>query len=217
MVRRRLERLWWDYESLTWDADDRSADVDTVASWFDNDLPDRRVLDVGCGTGQYSVALARHGFEVTGIDVSPGMLRRARRKAVEGTTFLQRDLAEGLGFADASFDWALCVHVLQVVPDPAGFLADVRRVLTDEGRFVVVAFGPGETVAGEAQVVPGRSIARRLTRTVKGQAIKRSRSVRRFTFEELTAMLHDAGFGEVEERVLPGRSALVARCKARQS
>lgn len=52
------------------------------------------ILDVGCGTGRHSVALAQHGFAVTGIDLSDDMLEKARsRAAAVGTkaTFLQRD------------------------------------------------------------------------------------------------------------------------------
>jgi cyclopropane fatty-acyl-phospholipid synthase-like methyltransferase len=56
--------------------------------------PGMKLLDVGCGTGRHSLALARHGLHVTGIDLSSGMLSIARQGAEQGgldATFIQAD------------------------------------------------------------------------------------------------------------------------------
>ncbi|MCK9463640.1 MAG: methyltransferase domain-containing protein [Proteobacteria bacterium] len=59
-----------------------------------------RILDVGCGTGRHAIELARRGYDVTGIDLSPSQLARAAQKAREAgvrVRFLERD-ARRLGF-----------------------------------------------------------------------------------------------------------------------
>ena len=74
-----------------------------------------RVLEVGCGEGAASVQLAYCGAEVTGIDLSPGALDVARRRAdLEGldVRFLEANVEESDGFGDASYDVVWCDLVL---------------------------------------------------------------------------------------------------------
>ena len=63
------------------------------------------LIDVGCGTGSYTAALAELGWDVTGVDISEDMLRRARARGVHA---VQAD-AKSLPFEDASFDAATSV------------------------------------------------------------------------------------------------------------
>lgn len=74
--------------------------------------PDKslRVLDVGCGTGRHSIELAKRGYTVTGIDLSPFLLSRAKQKAADAgvlVTFLRQD-ARVLQFNN-EFDVALMI------------------------------------------------------------------------------------------------------------
>ncbi|OAT83526.1 class I SAM-dependent methyltransferase, partial [Desulfotomaculum copahuensis] len=101
------------------------------------------VLDIGCGTGNYSLALARLGMRVTGVDISPGMLARARAKAaVAGlaVAFLPAD-AQKLPFPDNSFAAAISVTTLEFVPDLAAVLKEAHRVLQPGGRLVAALLG----------------------------------------------------------------------------
>ena len=66
----------------------RDAMRDTIASWLPQDLHGARVLDAGCGTGALSVALARRGADVLGVDVSPTLVGLAGERAPQ-------DLAPG--------------------------------------------------------------------------------------------------------------------------
>ena len=106
-----------------------------------NDRPGQRILEVGVGTG-LSLPHFRPNSRVTGIDVSAEMLEKAKRRTarmglahVEGLHVMD---AENLEFADNSFDAVLALYVASVVPDPARFAAEMRRVCIPRGTIVVV-------------------------------------------------------------------------------
>ncbi len=103
----------------------------------------QRLLDVGCGTGQYSFELAAMGLEVTGVDISRAMLGRARAKASAGgftVHFVEAD-AMNLPFCDESFDLVLSVTALEFVNDLPLALREAFRVLKKGGRLVVGLIG----------------------------------------------------------------------------
>ncbi len=89
---------------------------------------ERRILEAGVGTGRYSVPLSSRGLSMTGVDISTEMLRRARQKGLD--RLLRANLLR-LPFPDGSFDAALIVHVLQLLPDPFAALAELTRVTQD--------------------------------------------------------------------------------------
>jgi arsenite methyltransferase len=100
-----------------------------------------RVVDVGCGPGFYVAELLEDvgpGGRVVGIDASPAMLALAARRCTDraGAGFLAANVTS-LPLADASFDAALCVQVLEYVPDVAAALAGMHRALRPGGRLVV--------------------------------------------------------------------------------
>jgi demethylmenaquinone methyltransferase/2-methoxy-6-polyprenyl-1,4-benzoquinol methylase/phosphoethanolamine N-methyltransferase len=105
------------------------------------------VLDVGCGTGTLSVA-ARKRVDPTGsvhgVDASPEMIARARRKSVRSNLPVTFELAaaQSLPFPDATFDVILCSLALHHLPQEAraAALAEMRRVLKPGGRAVIVEF-----------------------------------------------------------------------------
>src|SRR5215467_7364287 len=106
-----------------------------------NDRPGQRILEVGVGTG-LSLPYFRKDSRVTGIDVSEEMLAKARRRArrldlshVEALHVMD---AENLEFPDSSFDAVLALYVASVVPNPARFAAEMRRVCIPGGTIVVV-------------------------------------------------------------------------------
>jgi SAM-dependent methyltransferase len=85
----------------------------------------RTVLDAGVGTGRFAVPLRDHHFEVVGIDLSFGMMRRARAK---GFLALVRADVHRLPFLDRGVDAAFMAHVLQLIPDPRLVLQELGRV-----------------------------------------------------------------------------------------
>jgi SAM-dependent methyltransferase len=105
------------------------------------DLRGRRVLDVGCGTGRFTEALAtRYGARVFGVDPAPEMLEVARRREIPGAAFKQAP-AERLPFKDGWFERATMVLVCHLVDRPVAF-AEIRRVLRDDGRLGLATFDP---------------------------------------------------------------------------
>lgn len=97
------------------------------------------VLEVGVGTGA-NMRYWPAGIRVVGVDISPKMLAKARRRAARMD--LDADLremdAERLEFPDASFDTVLTTFVFCSVPDPVQGLREIRRVLKPDGRALLL-------------------------------------------------------------------------------
>jgi SAM-dependent methyltransferase len=112
--------------------------------------PGARVLEVGCGPGHLSNRLARrHGLEVTGVDLDPAMIERARANAGRpGSTGQRRPSfvvgdAASLAFPDRSFDLVVSTLSMHHWSDPAAGLAEIGRVLRPGGRVLIWDFRPG--------------------------------------------------------------------------
>lgn len=106
------------------------------------------VLDVGCGTGTLAIAAKRHvgsAGQVYGVDASPEMITRARKKAKKAAADVafENAFVENLPFPDATFDVVLSTTMLHHLPDKARrrCLREVARVLKPAGRFLAVDFG----------------------------------------------------------------------------
>lgn len=99
------------------------------------------VLEVGVGTG-LSLPMYRRDLTVTGVDLSPEMLARARERVVRRKLSHIADLrqmdASALDFPDAHFDVATAMFVLTVVPDPAAVMHELARVTRPGGEVITV-------------------------------------------------------------------------------
>jgi SAM-dependent methyltransferase len=117
------------------------------------------VLEVGCGPGHLARRLARHGLKVTGVDLDPAMVARARagagRRGDAGhprLAFLVGDAA-ALAFPDGAFDLVVSTLSVHHWADPAAGLAEVGRVLRPGGRALVWGTcgpAPGPTPSARA-------------------------------------------------------------------
>ncbi len=117
-----------------------------------------QALDLGCGTGTNSVYLARHGWEVTGVDFAALAIWRARRRARRaGVTchFYQADVAD-LSFLHTSFDLAVdigCLHSLPV-ERRSPYASGVARLVRPAGLYMLYAFRPRPQGCGPRGIQP---------------------------------------------------------------
>ncbi len=100
------------------------------------------ILDLGCGNGQYLRRLASEGLprRLAGLDLSLGMLREAATGSSGAIAFVAGD-AQRLPFVSSGFDAVLAMHMLYHVPDIQLAVAEMRRVLHDDGMAVVITNG----------------------------------------------------------------------------
>jgi len=153
--------------------------------------PGDGVLDVACGTGNFSRDFARSvgaAGLVVGIDVSETMLTRAvedtRKGGLANTAYVRGD-AQELPFLDASFDAVCCFAALYLIEEPYAAIAEIARVLAPGGRVALlssVARGPVPAGVTDALVRP-------LT------------GVRMFGRDDLTRALSSHGLADVRLRV----------------
>jgi demethylmenaquinone methyltransferase/2-methoxy-6-polyprenyl-1,4-benzoquinol methylase len=167
--------------------------------------PGDRVLDGCCGTGDLAIAAQRAGADVVGLDFSPAMLERARRKAPE-LEWIQGDLLE-LPFEDASFDAATVGFGVRNVADLERGLAELRRVLRPGGRLAIL-----EITTPRGLLKPFYRLWFDVLIPLAGRILPGGKaytylpaSVRRFPGPETLAALIEAhGFSDVDFRRLAG-------------
>lgn len=161
---------------------------DEIAAWYDTWVGDQamsedpyyptvealmgnvaglRVCDVACGQGRVSRHLADRGARVVGVDLSEKLLEIARRyeeSQPRGVEYLHANAHTLDGLADASFDGAVCHMALMDIPDLAGTLRSIARILRPGGWFVFAILHPcyHTALSGEMETPDGvvRTIGR---------------------------------------------------------
>jgi len=108
-----------------------------------------KTIDLGCGTGNYSIYLASVGFDVTGIDISPTAIKiaqeNAKKKGIK-CNFLVADVLGNLnevkGKFDFAYDWELLHHIF---PEQRRiYVKNVYKILNPRGKYLSVCFSEKE-------------------------------------------------------------------------
>ena len=132
-----------DYEPFTRFSHDRSG---PAARWSQTRYLDKRckavmrwkssgrLLDVGCATGEFLARMMKYGWQVQGVELSPTAAEAARREY--GLDVLTGDLAQAQ-FPDRCFDVVTLWDVLEHLYDPVAELAEINRILRDDGLLVI--------------------------------------------------------------------------------
>jgi 2-polyprenyl-3-methyl-5-hydroxy-6-metoxy-1,4-benzoquinol methylase len=92
------------------------------------------VLDIGCGSGSNSLALACKGHRVHGIDVSEAAIERYRAHGFDGRV---GDIENGLDYPDSRFDVVFCSEVIEHMTSPELLVGEIRRILRPGGLLVL--------------------------------------------------------------------------------
>lgn len=123
---------------------------------------DHEVLEVGCGTGLILRRLQQHASRAVGVDLSPGMLERARARGLE----VREGSATALPFADASFDVAVSFKTLAHVPDLPRALAEMARVVRPGGVLIAELYNPNSVRRWAKEWLPAGRVAEGTERDV---------------------------------------------------
>jgi ubiquinone/menaquinone biosynthesis C-methylase UbiE len=137
-------REFWDRDAATYDrsASHAASDPLEAAAWraaLRGTLPQppAAVLDVGAGTGSLSLLAAEAGYGVTALDLSEGMLTRAREKARDRGLEVTFEVGSAMKPSGGPFDAVMERHLLWTMPDPGGALRAWREVTRPGGRLVL--------------------------------------------------------------------------------
>jgi ubiquinone/menaquinone biosynthesis C-methylase UbiE len=168
-------------------------------NWVASILPlinGTRILEIGHGPGHLQRILLSRGLTVAAIDASAPMGRLAKRNT-NGKANLARALAQGLPFADSSFDTVVSTFPADYIRDPLT-LSEVKRCLSDGGRFIVL---PVALQMGRKPLDRLMSLLFRVTRQSPVNALEEVKESLRIPFVE-------AGF-EVDVQELQVKSSLL--------
>ena len=180
----RIAQLYTDiyyiggHEQHAWVGALRSLFHRAVLRWRQSILKGKtgRILDVGCGSGDFLLVMKKAGWEACGLDPSPSACALAAKK---GLTVHNSKLAD-FQVPDRSFDVITMWHVLEHLPEPERDLCVARRVLRDDGLLVVE--------------VPNFTCATARLSGASWYGLDVPRHLQHFTAQTLELLLNEAGF-----------------------
>lgn len=161
--------------------------------------------DIGCGSGALMLDLLKLGHHVTGLDISEKMVQTARQAAeaqYPGRSVCVVGDVEDLPFEDGSFDCVLCVGVLSHQPDPGRMIAELSRVVGDDGCVIVTVVNLvtlHHILDPHTFVTVGSRLRHRLLRSGRGggpgirQSVRGSFKLRRYHYRELERIFDGSG------------------------
>ena len=161
------------------------------------DISDKTLLSVGCGTGTLEITLAKKypQSNITGLDLSPKMVQRAKSKSVgiPNIEFIEGD-SENLQFSNGSFDYVLCIHSFHHYPNQPNALTGFKRVLRENGELVMID-AVKETIVGRLWIFFNKTFV--------------EPGVIHYSFDQLKKLLSDAGFAEIKVERLTAVNGLI--------
>jgi 2-polyprenyl-3-methyl-5-hydroxy-6-metoxy-1,4-benzoquinol methylase len=101
-----------------------------------------RILDAGCGEGYLARRLASLGAEVLGVDAAQGLIDAAEALPAQGTVSFTRASVDAIPSEDKSFDLVVCNHLFSHLQDPSRAVHEFGRVLTSDGRLIILTLHP---------------------------------------------------------------------------
>lgn len=149
--------------------------------------PEGLVLDMGCGTGNYTLELAKHGVKVIGMDSSIEMIvfakKRSEKEGLKANFVVGR--TEAMPFRDNVFSGVSGITVLCFVSNPEAVIAEAKRILKQGG----------ELVLGEVNSLSYWALLRRIKTLFKKSIYREARF---FGLKKLKKNLQKTGFKELK-------------------
>ena len=165
-------------------------------------IRDKDVLEIAAGTGELARRTAVYARHMVAVDISEGMLARARKKGGPKNLVFRYGDAMDLPFGDETFDVVIIANALHIVPDALQALREIRRVLKPQG--ILIAPNYLHTEAGD----------RKLPRL---SALGGIRFARRWDEAGYRLFLQSCGFEEIGHQVLNGAQPLMyIECRRRE-
>lgn len=163
------------------------------------DYVGKKVLDAGCGTGEYSCWYARRGSRITAVDLSEPSLRiaaqYAKKEKLENITFEKQSILK-LDYPDATFDYVYSMGVLHHTPDPYAGFCELCRVLRPNGVILVSLYNKYGRLRHNIKQLIVRSLARedtdRRVAWAKRLFPRTCRSLQRNRGDDSEIILYDA-------------------------
>ena len=200
--RQNKERKFWDKFAFIYDSFIKVIFTGTykaILENLDSDLNSTcNVLDIGTGTGIIPFYIGPKVLSVTGIDISPEMIRIAVRKKensdIKNIEFQVQDSYK-LNFPDKSFDIVIASNLLHLLYEPDKPINEVKRVLKDNGSFIAPTICAGENT--KSRIIAG------ITGSLSG-----FRVVNKWSISEFKTMLTNSGFSINKIVIANGRFPL---------
>ena len=137
--------MQWRESAQDWIATDQAVRTGMLDRWILDSLGDlagKAVIDIGCGEGRFCRLLSGLGAAVTGVDITPEFIERARSLASDRETYLLGNAEDLRGIPDDRFDLAVSYIALVDILDYRSAIRAAFRVLRPGGRFVVCSIHP---------------------------------------------------------------------------
>lgn len=192
---------WAGYYDGSVDVDFRSYNFFTrreaVVRLLDADGTFPRILDVGCGTGDYAEVAARHNGSFWGIDYAPEMVRQASQR-IPGHgkhNLFVCGSGDALPYGDDSFDLVMAMGYIEYFERPSVPISEIRRVLKPSGTLVMQSFK--KDLCGRIDkgiIVPLKKL---LGRKIAGPKLPSTWVNHKYSRRQLDALLRPHGFSPV--------------------
>jgi len=145
MIKEQMERIYRDIplDKIPWNIPTPPEIL--VAAVTANLARTCKVIDMGCGAGNYIIHFAKLGYDCTGVDISENAIRMARDAALAAgvdcrflVADVTGDLSEWYSTFDFVYDWELLHHIFP--EDREKYISNVHRLLNPDGRYLSVCF-----------------------------------------------------------------------------
>jgi SAM-dependent methyltransferase len=167
----------------------RRNDMDSEARYL-TAVPQGRLLDVGCGSGEWLLLMRELGWQAEGVDFDENAVKAAGQRGLEvGCGALEKQ-----NYPDETFDAITLNHVIEHVPDPVGTLVECARILKKGGKLVI--FTPN-----------GASLSHKVFKR-HWRGLEPPRHLHVFSFQSLPALFKRAGFLSVNLHPQIARSVI---------